>query len=67
MADDEPVPYYPGFPCHLAPLRPGAAPLVGCDCRICEWARNKSDLAGVTGPVLPGTPAWDALLEAAIR
>lgn len=71
MPDPEPIPFYPSLACHAAPLRPGSAPLLGCECRICEWARNKatgeSYLAGVSGPIQPGTPAWEALLAEATR
>lgn len=64
---DEPIPFYPNLACHLAPLRPGAAPLVDCRCRICDWARAKDALEVSVGPILPGTPAWDALLSEATR
>ena len=65
---DEPVPFYPAMPCHMAPLRPGCTPQPGCDCRICQWARGRvaGDLAlDIDGPVRPGTLAWGALLALA--
>jgi hypothetical protein len=72
-SDERPVAeptYYPDMPCHAAQLRPGEAPLLGCECRICDWARSRSRhdslLDAITGPILPGTPAWDALMEVAL-
>lgn len=67
---DEPIPFYPDLRCHRAPLRPGAAPAQGCDCRICQWATaraaNEALMDSVTSqPIRPGTPEWDALLATA--
>lgn len=67
----EPIPYYPETPCHMAPLRPGAAPAPDCECRICDWANRRAvvfytlSIAAYGPPITPGTRAWDALLEAA--
>lgn len=31
---------YPEMPCHLARLKPGKAPIDGCDCRVCKFFRE---------------------------
>lgn len=59
----EPV-YYPDTPCHMARLRPGQAPEDGCDCAVCRWARARTEIPAI-GPIKPGTPEWDALMEIA--
>ena len=56
----EPLPTYPDFPCSEAPLRPGEAPVEGCECKVCAAMQPRDE-----GPVRPGTPAWAALLEQA--
>ena len=64
---DEPIPYYPTMPCHMAPCPPGETPVRGCRCRICVWARTRQAedaLFTTEGPIRPGTPAWQALLMA---
>lgn len=61
---DEPIPYYPFLPCWRAPLPPNIAPFRNCRCRVCTWAlARRVDIP--EGPVIPGTPAWDALLALA--
>lgn len=66
---DEVSPYYPDMPCYTAPLRPGSAPQDGCICKVCQWARlrQRDDLLldAASGPIVPGTSAWKALLAAA--
>ena len=51
---------YSDFPCSEAPLRPGEAPVEGCECKVCAAMQPRDE-----GPVRPGTPAWAALLEQA--
>jgi hypothetical protein len=66
MPDDF-VPFYPDMPCWKAPLRFSKAPKRGCRCRVCEWAKARSEgeasLGLATGPVRPDTPEWAALLS----
>lgn len=61
------VPFYPDMPCWRAPLRFSKAPKRACHCKVCEWAKARSEgearLDLAVGPVKPGTPEWDALLS----